>query len=132
MYIAKHRATLPYYDQFPMVFPFKAVKGGFLGLNMHYIPYAYRIKILDSLIDIDLSKRTDSKKIQISWDLITSTSRLKPLEPCIHHYLYNQMASGLKLIYPKDYATAMLLPVQNFVGATTTQVWKDSRRKGGF
>lgn len=134
MYDAKHKDTLPYWDQFPLVFPFSTSKDGkgFYGLNMHYIPYEYRIKILNKLIDIDLSKRTDSKKLMLSWDLITSSSKLKPLEPCVHMYLYKHLKSGMKQIYPKDWATCMLLPVESFVGASKTAVWADSKRKAGL
>ena len=43
-YDPKFKKTLPYYDRFPLVFPFKrgftrqrAIEGGsFLGLNLHY------------------------------------------------------------------------------------------------
>ena len=37
-YDAKHKDTLPYWDRFPLVFPFSKVKDGFLGLNLHYLP----------------------------------------------------------------------------------------------
>ena len=130
MYDAKHKDTLPYWDKFPLVFPFRTVKDGFYGLNMHYLPYEYRIKILNKLIDIDLSKYTNNKKLALSWDLISSSSKLKPLQPCVHMYLYNHLQSGLKQIYPKDWATCMLLPVQQFVGASANKVWADSKRKG--
>ena len=134
MYDAKHKATLQYWDQFPLVFPFAETqdKSGFYGLNMHYIPYEYRIKILNSLINIDLSKNTDSRKLSLSWELISNSSKLKILEPCVHMYLYNHLRSGMKQIYPKDWATAMLLPVEKFVGASSKSVWKDSRRKVGL
>jgi hypothetical protein len=133
-YDAKHKATLPYWDQFPLVFPFSTSKDGkgFYGLNMHYLPYEYRIKILNQLITIDLSKNTDKKKLLLSWDLISNAAKLKPLQACVHMYLYNHLHSGLKQIYPKDFATAMLLPVENFIGASTTAVWKDSQRRIGY
>ena len=37
-YDAKLKKTLPYYDMFPIVFPFAKVAGGFMGINMHYLP----------------------------------------------------------------------------------------------
>ena len=130
-YDAKHKATLPYWDMFPLVFPYAESQDrkGFYGLNMHYIPYEYRVKVLNSLIQIDLSKYTDNKKLELSWDMIKNTSKLAPLKPCIHMYLYNHLGSGMKRIMPKDWATAMLLPVQQFVGASNTRVWKDSKSK---
>ena len=37
-YDPKHKKTLPYYDRFPLIFPINKAKGGFLGINMHYLP----------------------------------------------------------------------------------------------
>ena len=37
-YNPKLRATLPYYDMFPLVMPIQAAPGGFLGINFHYLP----------------------------------------------------------------------------------------------
>lgn len=130
-YDAKHKATLPYWDQYPLVFPYAETEDrkGFYGLNMHYIPYEYRIKILDSLIKIDLSKYSDNKKLKVSWDIIKGSSTLKPLKPCVHMYLYNHLRSGMKQIQPKDWATAMMMPIQSWVGSNNTNVWKDSKNK---
>jgi hypothetical protein len=36
-YDPKTKEDLPYYDRFPLVFPFRKVKGGFYGINMHYL-----------------------------------------------------------------------------------------------
>ena len=38
-YDAKLKEQLPYYDMFPLVFPFSTTDKGFTGLNMHYLPY---------------------------------------------------------------------------------------------
>jgi hypothetical protein len=34
-YDPKHKQTLPYYDRFPLVFPYRKVPGGFMGINLH-------------------------------------------------------------------------------------------------
>ena len=49
--------------------------------------------------------------------MVKNSSKLAPLKPCVHMYLYSHLRSGMKRIMPKDWATAMLLPVQQFVGA---------------
>ena len=46
-YDPKHKKTLPYYDRFPLIFPFKSVRGGFLGINLHYLPLRLRAKLMD-------------------------------------------------------------------------------------
>lgn len=130
-YDAKHKDTLPYWDQYPLVFPYAETedKKGFYGLNMHYIPYEWRIKILDSLIQIDTSRRSADKKLILSWDLIKESSKLKYLKPCVHMYLYNHLRSGMKQVHSRDWATAMLMPIASWVGSNNTKVWKDSKSK---
>jgi len=36
-YDPKMKQTLPYYDRFPLVLPYRATADGFIGLNLHYI-----------------------------------------------------------------------------------------------
>ena len=47
MYDPKLKKELPYYDMFPLVFPYAKTEDGFIGLNMHYLPYNLRIRLLD-------------------------------------------------------------------------------------
>lgn len=132
-YDAKHKDTLPHWDMFPMVFPFKVVPGGFFGLNMHYLPVPFRIKLLDRLTEIDGSKKYTSRvKLQLSWDMISGASRLKMLEPCVHRYLNDHVVSQFREIERIDWATAMMLPAQQFIGASSSQVWKDTMKKAGY
>ncbi len=60
MYDPKLKATLPYYDRFPLVFPFSKTPDGFIGLNLHYLPYQLRVMLLDHLLVFKLlnDKRT--------------------------------------------------------------------------
>ena len=48
-YDAKHKATLPYYDKFPLIFPIEPAKGGFIGINFHYLPFGARVAFLKQL-----------------------------------------------------------------------------------
>ena len=45
-YDPKHRETLPYYDVFPLTIMVEPVRGGFYGLNLHYLPLALRAAIM--------------------------------------------------------------------------------------
>ena len=48
-YDPKTKARLPYYDVFPLVLPLESIKGGFMGLNFHYLPYILRFRLLERL-----------------------------------------------------------------------------------
>ena len=52
IYAPKFAKKLPYYDTFPLIMYLKPAKGGFYGLNFHYLPYALRARLLLSLIHI--------------------------------------------------------------------------------
>lgn len=132
LYDPKLKNELPYYDRFPLVFPFRKVQGGFLGLNMHYLPYQLRIRLLDRLMQYaSNNKLNEATRIKYSWALIDGVSRFNGAIPCVKHYLDNHVRSAFREVPSYDWATAMLLPVERFVGATTQQVWTDSKRKMG-
>jgi len=129
VYDPKLKETLPYYDQFPMVFPFRKVPGGFYGLNLHYLPYPLRVQLLDRLMTFaNNTKMDESTKIKYSWQMIDGVSRFKLAQPCVKHYLSDHVRSPFRRIEAQDWATAMMLPVERFQGATKEQVWTDSRR----
>ena len=46
-YDPKLKGTLPYYDIFPLVLPLDPIKGGFIGMNFHYLPPLLRFEMLD-------------------------------------------------------------------------------------
>jgi hypothetical protein len=129
-YDPKMKKELPYYDRFPLVFPFRKVEGGFLGLNMHYLPYQLRVQLLDRLTEFASNQRMDvTTKLKYSWQMIDGISRYKAAEPCVKHYLLDHVRSPFKQVSAADWATAMLLPVERFEKASKEQVWADTRRK---
>ena len=129
LYEAKMKETLPYWDRFPLVFPFRAVQGGFYGLNLHYLPYRMRLQLMDKLLQFKNNDKFDeSTKLRYSWNLIGGVSKFKAAEPCVKHYLYEQVRSPFAKIESYDWATAMMLPVERFVGANKNTVWQDSKK----
>ena len=69
MYDPKHKQTLPYYDRFPLTIPIEPAKGGFLGLNLHYLPHTLRAQFLDQLYDrTNNTKYDESTRFNVSSD----------------------------------------------------------------
>jgi hypothetical protein len=129
LYDPKLKETLPYYDRFPLVFPYRKTQDGFIGLNMHYLPYALRIELLDALLTFRNNNRLDeTTRLKYSWAVIDGVSRYRAAQPCIKQYLMPHVRSQFRRINADDWATAMLLPVERFVGASKQEVWADSRR----
>lgn len=126
-YDAKTQDKLPYWDMFPLVFPFRKLKDGFIGLNMHYLPHALRARLLDRLMDFKTnSLMNENTRLRYSWNTIQGVSKFKLAEPCVHRYLTSHLQSPLKKIDSQHWTTALLLPVERFVGASKQQVWTES------
>ena len=128
-YDPKHKATLPYYDRFPLIFPINRAKGGFMGINMHYLPPVLRAKLMDALYETSNNKYYDeTTKLKLSYQTLASATKFKEFKPCIKHYLTGQLRSRLIYISPSEWDVALFLPTARFVGATQAQVFKDSRK----
>lgn len=128
-YDAKNKDTLPYWDRFPLLLPYKKTANGFMGLNLHYLPYQMRVVLLDRLTIFRNNSRMDeTTKLQYSWELISGVSKYKAAEPCIKQYLNGHVRSPFKKVNASDWATAMMLPVESFVGSNKLNVWQESKR----
>ena len=128
-YDPKHKDTLPYYDRFPLIFPINRAKGGFMGINMHYLPPVLRAKLMDALYETSNNKYYDeTTKLKLSYQTLAGASKFKEFKPCIKHYLTVQLRSRLIYISPTEWDVALFLPTARFVGATQSQVFKDSRK----
>lgn len=132
-YDAKTKDKLPYWDRFPMVFPFAEAEGGFLGINLHYLPPPLRAALMDELYSLANNARYDeSTKLRLSYEALGQASKHKLFKPCIHRYLLNHVKSKFVMIDPVDWETAVFLPVESFTKARKTSVWKQSKQKLGM
>lgn len=131
-YDPKYKEELPYYDRFPLIFPYQKVKGGFMGLNLHYLPLQLRAKLMDGLYDYANNTRYDeSTKLKMNYELLTRASKLHWFKPCIKHYLTQHVQSKFMYVYPSEWDIALFLPTERFVKAKKNQVWMDSKRMLG-
>ena len=131
-YDAKHKATLPYYDRFPLILMVESAspKKGFYGLNFHYLDYRKRAILLSRLLQYSNNKKYDeSTRLRLSYKLLKGASRLEAFKPCFKHYLPSQIKSQIKMV-PADYwETALFFPSEQFKGASKSSVFSDSRRQ---
>lgn len=131
-YDPKYKEELPYYDRFPLVFPFRRVPGGFYGLNLHYLPLPLRARLMDGLYDYANNTRYDeSTKVKMNFSLLQSVSKLKFFAPCVKHYLDEHVRSRFMYVYPSEWDVALFLPTERFAKKTKTQVWSESKKMLG-
>ena len=125
-YDPKFKKTLPYYDTFPLVLPLDTIKGGFVGMNFHYLQPAMRFTLLsrlDRFLVGDKLGRTS--KYQISYN---SVKNIPMVKPTLHKYLYSHIRSQFLRIDATEAALAVYLPVQQFKKQPATTVWSRARR----
>lgn len=128
-YDPKHKETLPYYDRFPLIFPINKAKGGFLGINMHYLPPILRAKLMDQLYTVLNNKNfNETTRLQASYKILNGASKFKEFAPCVKHYLNAHVRSKPAYINPSEWDIALFLPMQKFVGASANKVYADSRK----
>ena len=120
-YNAKYKDILPYWDRYPLVFPFDKAPGGwdegFYGINLHYLPVKNRIDLMTALIQAAGmgGELDDNYRMKLSYDIIKS---FKPAQQCIKRYI-NKSAHRKSPFYGiggADWAYAAGLPLQKFVG----------------
>jgi hypothetical protein len=129
-YDPKHKQTLPYYDEFPVIFPIEKHRDGFLGLNFHYLPYRERAVFMDRLYQLATNKSYDEKtKIAVSYSVVKQASRYRFFKPCIKKYLNNHVKSRLIEVASAEWDIALFLPVAQFAKQSQQQVWSDSLEK---
>jgi hypothetical protein len=110
-YDAKHKATLPYYDKFPLIFPIEPAKGGFIGINFHYLPFGARVAFLKQLSQYSSDKNFDKRtRYMINW--VNNPYFRKTTK----RYLNSQVRTSFLNVPADEMAIAIFLPVARFVG----------------
>ena len=80
VYDPKYKKTLPFYDTFPLVLPLEPIKGGFMGLNFHYLPYPLRFRLLERMQKFANNNQFDSStKLMASYKDVSSINLILSL-----------------------------------------------------
>ena len=76
LYNPKTKEELPYYDMFPLIFPFKVESDGFYGINLHYLPYFMRIRLLDRMMTFSTNRKMDeTTRLKLTWELLNGSTK---------------------------------------------------------
>jgi len=107
-YHAKHEKTLPHWDAFPLVIPFRMHEDGFTGVNFHYLHPNDRMAFLKTIMMIRGNRG-------LTWDVLKAQASTFA-EHCVKRYLFNHVRNRYFLkIDDVDWKTAIMLPVERFV-----------------
>jgi len=128
-YDPKLKKELPYYDSFPLVIPIGPAQGGFLGMNLHYLPPVLRAKFLDSLLEVASNEKyDDTTRFEVSYSLLKRAAKFKYFKPCVKHYLSNNVKSRFARVPAPEWEIATFLPTADFQKSGKSTVYRDSRK----
>jgi hypothetical protein len=132
-YDPKTKEKLPYYDRFPLVLILDINQDGFTGLNLHYLPPRYRVRLLSKLYDFivlddDIDDDSMRTKIKMTYSLLQGVSQLKFFKPCYKRYLTTHIEGKALEIIPDYWDIISMLPVGQFEKASKREVYQDSIR----
>ena len=127
-YSAKWADILPYWDMWPLIFPFDYAKDGFYGINLHYLRPNARAALMIRLIKAQGGggNMNENFKLKLNYSIITS---FKPAIPCIKRYLFSQVqGKGLYGIGGEDWSYAAAMPLHKFQKESAKYVWGQSKK----
>lgn len=132
VYDAKHKATLPYWDKFPLIIYLgdgvssKAGTQLMYGLNLHYIPPKARQQLLEDLLKryANTSTISNKTKLQVNWSKVKG---FRGSSEMIKSYLPSHIKGTLVEIKPSDWINVIFLPLQQFMSKgkrySANKVW---------
>ena len=127
-YDPKLKEELPYYDKFPLALILEKYNDGFLALNLHYLPFKWRVAFMSKLVDYGAAKTKEEQvaRLRITYDILNETRSLREFRPCLKRYLYDHMQSRILAVQPNEWDPALALPIQMFKKESAKDVWADS------
>ena len=126
IYDPKLKKKLPYYDTVPLLILVDFVKGGFRGLNLHYVPPYARKKILAALIkNMNNKGITEKARINISYNILKRSARFDVIKPCFKRYLFYHVKSTFMYIDPTEWEKAVLLPTERFQKKSKGEIYAE-------
>lgn len=127
-YMPKTKDVLEFWDEFPVVVIIDPQPGGFLGLNLHYLPPTRRARFLNELLKYvntpDWDKNTSkSAEFRVGYSLLKTTTKMKDFRPCIKRYYYKHIVTKVSFIEPINWKTVPFFPLDKFKGASRADIW---------
>lgn len=128
-YDAKMKDVLPFYDRFPVVFPFSRDADSFTGINLHYLPHVYRARLMDALYQIVTDQKFNEKtRLNLSYRLLQSSSKFRFFEPCVKKYLFSHVKTKFLQVPSNEWDIALFLPLERFT-VSKNKVFRDTMSK---
>ena len=127
-YDPKHKATLPYWDAFPLIIVTDIRSNGFSGLNLHYMPVQARKEIMKYLVHYKGKSSSNMSYARKVLPILSQVSK-SDIAFCYKNYLAGHVKTKFVIVGQEYWGLACELPLQEFQKATARQVWSDRAKK---
>ena len=123
VYDPKWKNELPFYDVLPVVIPIARLGDRFLGWNLHYLPYTWRVSLAKEMMKkISWRKRMTYADVK---DAIESAKIPHAmLYYCIRTYLYSHIRSQMKEFHSQNYQMVVKEVMPRFKKETEEAIYK--------
>lgn len=130
VYDAKTKENLPYWDKFPLILLLELRGDGFLGLNLHYLDYDTRLKVISNILKTTVRDKSNDVLISnITYNTVKNSPIYKDLKKyCVKKYLKSNIKSRILPVESHEWIFAAMLPVADFQKKTNSQVWKKTKK----
>lgn len=128
-YNPKTKDVLPFWDEFPVSIVLCPKAGGFLGLNLHYLPPGIRAVFLNALLKYvsDKNWATDPNSdalFKITYTLLKSSPKLAQYKKCIKRYYYSNIVTKAAFIPQTQWNSVPFFPLDRFKGMSKKDIWR--------
>jgi hypothetical protein len=126
-YDPKTKEDLPFYDNWPCTLIFSIVGDRAIGINLHYLGYEFRKKLLDKMMmTANRYHNNQQQVLRLNWKLLSNVSKFPEVAPTVHSYLYSHVQSKLIKVDVDEWVIASNLPIESFSKKSFSWVARNS------
>jgi hypothetical protein len=71
----------------------------------------------------------ETTRLRISYNILAQATKYRFFRPCIKRYLISNVKSKFFYVEPSEWEMALFLPLDRFVGANKSRIYRDSRNR---
>lgn len=120
-----------YYDAYPLVLVTDAYRGGFEGINLHYIEGDERMFLFENILKSMPTLKANEEwrtRVSVDYDKLNASRKFRYYKPCYKRYLWD----GLKrrpVVIPFEYWKTMVASeTSRFAKSKPVTVQRESRK----
>lgn len=127
-YNAKYKNLI--YDKTPLTMVLKISPGHILGLNFHWLPYAFRIFLVKKILEMNMKNIKANKPLEFSYKQLKPFLKRFGYMPCIRCYIAGRWRRSGVSVPPENLLGMARLNMELFNGGLSAEVVYKLARAG--